>query len=123
MGIQCQSKGDPLYSPSLCDLIKFLNTRVYPLSLLSFAAACRIFESPCTPPGRSGDPIVTPQVEDDPMVTPRVGDDPIVTPRVEDGPIMTPQVEGLSHWFRRHVKPKKQHEIVQLGKVESNGHH
>ena len=28
-----------------------------------------------------------------------------------------PQVSGLSHLFRRHVKPKKQHEIKELAKV------
>ena len=27
------------------------------------------------------------------------------------------QIEGLGHLFRRHIKPKKQHEIKRLGEV------
>ena len=55
----------------------------------------------------------------DPLVRPQVGDgDPLVRPQVGDGdPLVRPQVDGLSHLFRRHVKPKKQHEIMELGKV------
>lgn len=29
------------------------------------------------------------------------------------------QILGLSHVFRRHVKPKKQHELIELGKVRT----
>lgn len=90
------------------------------MSLLSFAATCHLFSSQHTV-----DPTVRPQVDDpivsDPVVRPQV-DDPIVRPHhimipQVDDPIVRPQVAGLSHLFRRHVKPKKQHEIKHLGEV------
>ena len=37
--------------------------------------------------------------------------------KMEDDGKTAAQVERLQHVFRRHVKPKKQHEIINLGKV------
>ena len=39
------------------------------------------------------------------------------TEKMEDDGKVPAQVERLPHVFRRHVKPKKQHEIINLGKV------
>lgn len=75
--------------------------KVYPLSLLSFVAAAHSLSLSRRPPWRlSGR-----ETEEKEEVV-RGG-----------GTRQISQVTGLDHVFRRHVKPKKQHEIKNLAKV------
>lgn len=84
--------------------------RVFPLSLLSFAASCKAFSCASITHLENHDPIVTPEVGG-------MCNNPIVKSKVDNGHIVTP---GLSHMFRRHVKPKKQYEIKHLGEVRQS---
>lgn len=73
---------------------------VLPLSLLAFSATAAALSYPYTP----------------------VDDKDTIEPLGGGGgggacEYYGPQVSGLSHLFRRHVKPKKQHEIKELAKV------
>ena len=65
---------------------------VLPLSLLAFSATAGVLAYPYTVDSACN------------------GED-------RDGGGYGSQITGLSHIFRRHVKPKKQHEIKELGKV------
>ena len=65
---------------------------VLPLSLLAFSATAGVLAYPYTVNSACN------------------GED-------RDGGGYGSQITGLSHIFRRHVKPKKQHEIKELGKV------
>ncbi len=44
-------------------------------------------------------------------------DEPATVGKVESGRIKDGQLDLLAHCYRRHVKPKKQHEILQLSEV------
>ena len=76
--------------------------KVYPLSLLSFVAAAHSL-SLSRRPSRQLSRRETEEKEEEEV---RGG-----------GTRHISQVTGLDHVFRRHVKPKKQHEIKNLAKV------
>ncbi|XP_069796545.1 methyltransferase-like protein 25B [Narcine bancroftii] len=71
---------------------------VWPLSLLAFKAAAHSLALPRQPRGLSPTP-------------PSAGKEP------EEFQANRSQSSKLSHLFRRHVKPKKQHEIRRLGRL------
>ena len=69
--------------------------KVYPLSLLAFVATSHALSIPRQPQ--------------------KYREDTEEEVRASGGPVS--QVAGLDHVFRRHVKPKKQHEIKNLAEV------
>ena len=71
--------------------------RVYPLSLLAFVATAHSLSLSRRPP--------------------RQASEGRTDEEEKEGRGSKSQVAGLEHVFRRHVKPKKQHEIKNLAKV------
>ena len=66
---------------------------VLPLSLLAFVVSCEVLSYPSVP----------------------ANDDDTLDSSNEP----QSQIPQIDHMFRRHVNPKKQHEIKQLGKVNA----
>ena len=77
--------------------------KVYPLSLLAFVASAHalLISRQPLPQRRNEESVPTSKSRGAEL----------------RGRTMGPQVAGLDHVFRRHVKPKKQHEIVNLTEV------
>ena len=84
----CHNLYTDLYS-CICPFVNRQWTKVYPLSLLAFVATAHALSLP----------------RDQRNVS------------QESGAPNPSQMSGIDHLFRRHVKPKKQHEVKLLGEV------
>ncbi|CAH1796688.1 unnamed protein product [Owenia fusiformis] len=84
---------------------------IWPLSLLSFKAATQCYSLPRTP------------IKTESLFNNSQTNDPnglSKNDKEEKGAILNGQYLKLEHSFRRHVKPKKQHEIHRLSKLIHN---
>ena len=87
--------------------------KVYPLSLLAFVATAHALAAPREPQHcrmEAGEGRCS-------SARGRASKEPVRGQGSEEGRKMVSQVAGLDHVFRRHVKPKKQHEIKHLAAV------
>ena len=99
--------------------------KVYPLSLLAFVATAHALSAPRQPQDcrmETGERRYSTDLERGRGPKEAVrglgsSGEPVRGQESEEGRKMIAQVAGLDHVFRRHVKPKKQHEIKHLAAV------